>query len=133
MSAVDGAEILRSAQKDEVYSNQVKDEISDLLLRILGPRHWLPYKDYIDASSRFIYFALTTLSGYQVISPSSQSIVYYKKLKESTFTDSRRRIFWHCSSGLFATKIAESASKICFNHGFLLRTVSNQKGHSKIG
>ena len=77
MSAADGAEILRSAQKDEVYSNQVKDEISDLLLRILGPRHWLPYKDYIEASSRFIYFALTTLSGYQVIGPSRYCTVSF--------------------------------------------------------
>jgi peroxin-10 len=60
-------EILRSAQKDEVLTSQIGNDVSLVLLKILGPRQWLSWKPWIEATCQFAYFTLTTLSDYQTL------------------------------------------------------------------
>ena len=62
------AEILRASQKDDLVRNQLTNDISsEILLKILGPRQWLLYKPWIEASIHFAYFALTTLADFQTL------------------------------------------------------------------
>ena len=59
-------EILRSAQKDETILNQMSGEFSrDFWLKILGPKTWLKYNQWIEAFNHFVYFTCTTLSDLQ--------------------------------------------------------------------
>ena len=61
------AEILRSAQKDELYSDQLSKEISELSLEVLGPRAWLRWKAHIEAMAAFAYLSTTTLCDLQTL------------------------------------------------------------------
>ena len=61
------AEILRSAQKDEVYSEELGKDISELSLEVLGPRIWLRWKAYLEATAAFAYLSATTLCDYQTL------------------------------------------------------------------
>ena len=61
------AEILRSAQKDELYSDQLSKEISELSLEVLGPRAWLRWKAHIEATAAFAYLSTTTLCDLQTL------------------------------------------------------------------
>lgn len=56
-------EILRSAQKDDTFVNDISAQISDLLLKVIGPQKWLLWHPVIQASVRFVYYSITTLSG----------------------------------------------------------------------
>ena len=57
-------EIIRATQKDDHVMTQLTNEISsNVLLKILGPRGWIPWKQWIEASVHFAYFAITTFSG----------------------------------------------------------------------
>ena len=61
------AEILRSAQKDEVYAEHLGRDVSELSLEILGPRTWLHWKAHIEATAAFAYLSVTTLCDYQTL------------------------------------------------------------------
>jgi hypothetical protein len=56
-------EILRAAQKDESFVHDLSAKISEQLLTLLGPQKWLAWHPVIQASVRFVYYAMTTLSG----------------------------------------------------------------------
>ena len=59
-------EILRSAQKDESILTRISGDFSrDFWLKILGPKTWLQYNQWIEAFNHFMYFACTTLSDFQ--------------------------------------------------------------------
>ena len=61
-------EIIRATQKDDLVMTQMRNEISsNVLLKILGPRSWIPWKQWIEASVHFAYFAITTLADLQTI------------------------------------------------------------------
>ena len=57
-------EVLRSAQKDESFIKDLSAQISDQVLRLIGPQKWLLWHPVLQASVRFVYYSLTTLSGY---------------------------------------------------------------------
>lgn len=59
--------ILRSVQKDQLYTNWFKNENNLLFQKILGPRKWIQWKQEIDALSDFVYYASTTLNGLQTL------------------------------------------------------------------
>jgi hypothetical protein len=56
-------EILRSGQKDESFVREVASQISEQLLKLIGPQKWITYQPYIQAGTRFIFYCMTTLSG----------------------------------------------------------------------
>ncbi len=60
-------EILRSTQKDQSFINDLDGQVSSVVLKILGPRSWLTWKQWIEASTRFAFYALTTLSDFQTL------------------------------------------------------------------
>ena len=57
-------EVLRSAQKDESFIKDLSAQISDQVLRLIGPQKWILWHPVLQASVRFVYYSLTTLSGY---------------------------------------------------------------------
>ena len=61
------AEILRSAQKDELYSGQLGKDVNELSLEVLGPRTWVRWKEYIEAATAFAYLSATTLCDFQTL------------------------------------------------------------------
>eukprot|EP00090_Calanus_glacialis_P046307 TRINITY_DN9037_c0_g1_i1.p1 TRINITY_DN9037_c0_g1~~TRINITY_DN9037_c0_g1_i1.p1 ORF type:complete len:298 (-),score=42.45 TRINITY_DN9037_c0_g1_i1:98-991(-) len=70
MSNIDPAgpgEILRAVQKDESYINKMHQNISSLGLEIFGPQTWIKYKSLCEPATRFLYYAVTTLSDYQTL------------------------------------------------------------------
>jgi len=60
-------EILRSVQKDESYMNSLHQNISSLGLEIFGPQTWIKYKSLCEPATRFLYYAVTTLSDLQTL------------------------------------------------------------------
>ena len=56
-------EVLRSAQKDESFIKDLSAQISDQVLRLIGPQKWILWHPVLQASVRFVYYSLTTLSG----------------------------------------------------------------------
>ena len=60
-------EILRAVQKDESYINKMHQSISSLGLEIFGPQTWIKYKSLCEPATRFLYYAVTTLSDYQTL------------------------------------------------------------------
>lgn len=95
MKFSNASEILRSYQKDDLYSKQLSDETSDVLLKILGSRLWIRYKDLFESSAQFAYFLLTTLAGYQVrmqlIVASLKQLFFFRPLVKSTVESFKSR------------------------------------------
>lgn len=61
------AAVLRSVQKDEQYTEKMKQEVHQLLQVILGPRNWIHWKQSINLATDLAYYGLTTLSGLQTL------------------------------------------------------------------
>ena len=79
-------EIIRATQKDDLVMTQMTNEISsNVLLKILGPRSWIPWKQWIEASVHFAYFAITTLADLQTIGEEYTGI-----LQVTSATDGRK-------------------------------------------
>lgn len=69
------AEILRSGQKDEGYTELLAHQMDDLVLSLIGPRLWLRWKPWIGASAGFLYHSLTTLFNFQTLGEEYSGLV----------------------------------------------------------
>lgn len=61
------AEILRSTQKDQYYLQYSKNLIGEVVQKALGVYHWLKWRHRYEMFADFIYFYLTSVSGYQTL------------------------------------------------------------------
>ena len=53
-------EILRAAQKDSSFTDNLQRNVSNLCLELVGPRVWLKYKWLLEPTTRFCYYMITT-------------------------------------------------------------------------
>ena len=53
-------EILRAAQKDSSFTDNLQRNVSHLCLELVGPRVWLKYKWLLEPTTRFFYYMITT-------------------------------------------------------------------------
>ncbi|KAK6624963.1 hypothetical protein RUM43_005254 [Polyplax serrata] len=61
------AEILRAAQRDEFFKEQLSNNASELLHLIGGVRLWLRYKDLVQMTIRIFYDILMTALNLQTL------------------------------------------------------------------
>ncbi|XP_054710940.1 peroxisome biogenesis factor 10-like [Uloborus diversus] len=94
-------EILRSFQKDEEYIHSLRSAISDLVQKLTGIPFWIKWKDFIDTSSDFLFFSLTTLSGFQTLGEEYVNVIQVDKTlrtipsKTKRFIDVFTKTFGH--------------------------------------
>ncbi|XP_047102689.1 peroxisome biogenesis factor 10-like [Schistocerca piceifrons] len=69
------AEILRASQKDELVSEKMRSQLAEVLLRTLGSHWFRKYSKWTSVGSRNLYYALTTLSGFQTLGEEYTGIV----------------------------------------------------------
>jgi len=60
-------EILRSTQKDDQHIHKIRDDVSGLIVDVLGHGHWAGKESWIEPVIRFAYYSATTLSDYQTL------------------------------------------------------------------
>ena len=59
--------VLRSVQKDQLYTTWFRNEGHLFLQKILGPRVWIQWKQEIDVACDLLYYTATTLNGLQTL------------------------------------------------------------------
>ena len=110
-------EILRASQKDDLVKNQMANDIStNVLLKILGPRLWIHWKPWIEASIHFTYFAITTLADLQTIGEEYTGILQVTNVAERLKIPSRfSRLVMICLE-TFGPLILKQCSKSWLKH-----------------
>lgn len=86
------AGIIRSNQKDEYYTGVLKNQFSDIIQRLVGPRQWMKYCKELDLAIDVSYFTLTSLKGLQTLGEeyvSNIQVNYSRRAVPSFF----RRLF----------------------------------------
>lgn len=86
------AEIIRSHQKDELYRSYLRSSVGDVILRIAGPLRWIQWRKELDTISDVLYFALTTLGGYQTIGEEYVNIIMVDETKRALPSKWRRTL-----------------------------------------
>ncbi|KAK2158339.1 hypothetical protein LSH36_172g00007 [Paralvinella palmiformis] len=61
------AEIIRSNQKDDFYSNYIKSSLAEIVQDFFGARVWLRWRQELDLVADLGYFGLTTCAGFQTL------------------------------------------------------------------
>nr|XP_034313288.1 peroxisome biogenesis factor 10 [Crassostrea gigas] len=69
------AEILRSHQKDDIYTGYLKTAVSEIFQEIFGPGVWIRWKNEVDRLAEVTYFFLTTVAGYQTVGEEYVNII----------------------------------------------------------
>lgn len=109
-------EILRAAQKDEAAMQHFTQEVStNFALKVFGPRAWLRWKPWIEASAQFAYFALTTLSDLQTLGEEYTGILQITPKNGKIKLPSKLRrfvmVFFQTFGHLIIKQLAESMLK----------------------
>ncbi|XP_062505903.1 peroxisome biogenesis factor 10-like isoform X2 [Corticium candelabrum] len=68
-------ELIRSNQKDLLYSGVVKQHVSDTVLALFGSLSWARWQRELAVLSDMLYFGLTTVCGYQTLGEEYCNIV----------------------------------------------------------
>nr|XP_022318062.1 peroxisome biogenesis factor 10-like isoform X1 [Crassostrea virginica] len=93
------AEILRSHQKDDIYTGYLKNTVSEVFQEIFGPGVWIRWKNEVDRLSEITYFLLTTVAGYQTVGEEYVNIIQIDKHKRNIPSKLKRLI--HVSLHVF--------------------------------
>ncbi|XP_072036556.1 peroxisome biogenesis factor 10-like [Amphiura filiformis] len=84
------AEILRSNQKDQYYVGYLQRSLADILQGVAGARAWMKWRKELDVLANFLYFGLTTVSGYQTLGEEYVNIVQVDPTQRAVPSVSRR-------------------------------------------
>ncbi|XP_078319167.1 peroxisome biogenesis factor 10-like [Crassostrea virginica] len=93
------AEILRSHQKDDIYTGYLKNSVSEVFQEIFGPGVWIRWKNEVDRLAEITYFLLTTVAGYQTVGEEYVNIIQIDKHKRNIPSKLKRLI--HVSLHVF--------------------------------
>lgn len=97
------AEILRSAQKDEQYLQDLQNNVTHIIQKLAGMQKWIKWRNEINKLCDFTYFLLTTISGLQTVGEEYVHIVQVDSTFKSVPSLLRRitSVLIHTSSPLF--------------------------------
>ncbi|KAJ2786000.1 peroxisome biogenesis factor 10 [Coemansia javaensis] len=56
-------DIVRAAQKDLMYQQQLREQVAEVVQQVRGTRFYASNQDAVDAATRAVYYGLTTLAG----------------------------------------------------------------------
>lgn len=57
------SEILRGAQKDDEFLNELQQSVSDLLKRVGGDALWIRFYKYLQPATKLLYYGCTSIAG----------------------------------------------------------------------
>ncbi|KAL7630934.1 UNVERIFIED_CONTAM: hypothetical protein RMT77_018774 [Armadillidium vulgare] len=67
MEDAGAAEILRATQKDNVFIDEIKSTIADILQKVFGSHFWLKYNKWVSVLCEVAYYSCTTLTLRQTL------------------------------------------------------------------
>lgn len=67
-------EIVRSVQKDGRYTNELAEDLSDLL-RLTGPRNWIKYNQMCKLISEIFYHGFASVNNLQTLGEEYTGII----------------------------------------------------------
>lgn len=68
-------ELIRSNQKDVYYIGFLRESVGHIFRNFLGPFSWIKWKTELELLADFLYFGLTTISGFQTLGEEYCNIV----------------------------------------------------------
>ncbi|XP_060931098.1 peroxisome biogenesis factor 10 isoform X2 [Limanda limanda] len=90
------SQFIRSIQKDEYYQTFLKNNSNEAYQTLAGSKRWLDWRKEIELLSDFVYYGLTTFSGYQTLGEEYVSIVQVDPSKRHIPSRARRGFFVLC-------------------------------------
>ncbi|XP_062248102.1 peroxisome biogenesis factor 10 isoform X1 [Platichthys flesus] len=90
------SQLIRSIQKDEYYQTCLKNNSNEAFQTLAGSKRWLDWRKEIELLSDFVYYGLTTFSGYQTLGEEYVSIVQVDPSKRHIPSRARRGFFVLC-------------------------------------
>ncbi|XP_058516747.1 peroxisome biogenesis factor 10 [Ochotona princeps] len=69
------AEVVRAAQKDELYRGELRAAAGGALHSLAGARRWMEWRREVELLADVAYFGLTTVAGYQTLGEEYVGIV----------------------------------------------------------
>ncbi|XP_067124198.1 peroxisome biogenesis factor 10-like isoform X2 [Centruroides vittatus] len=114
------AEILRSAQKDEQYLQELQSNVTQIIQKVAGIQKWIRWKDEINKLCDFTYYFLTTISGLQTVGEEYVYIVQVDNALKSVPSLLRRitSVLIHTLGPLFIQIILNKLERIVNQNDF---------------
>jgi len=94
MARIRGAtrgEILRAAQKDATYLEEIESKVSSLVVSLCGPSFWAQWQKWLGPATSCLYYSLTTLRCCQTLGEEYTEVVQVSR-KHLTLPSSLSRL-----------------------------------------